>query len=51
LGTLEKSEGLLALSVEMITHLPMMGSFLNSGIYLLLSTKSQRKLFLLLLID
>jgi hypothetical protein len=30
----------LALSVEMITHLPMMGSFLNSGIYLLLSKQS-----------
>jgi hypothetical protein len=26
-----KSEGLLPLSVEMITHLPWMGSFLSSG--------------------
>jgi hypothetical protein len=27
-----KSEGLLPRSIDMITHLPEMGSFLNSGI-------------------
>jgi hypothetical protein len=46
LGALEKSEGLLPLSVEMITHLPMMGSFLSSGIsFLPPSSKLQIKPF------